>query len=66
MKIPKKYIQITALAMSLSGSILLMAYVAFQLSDQGVIRKEISFGFLVFYVFYVLYMMVRYAISKKD
>lgn len=52
--------------MSLSGSILMLAYGAFQLSEKGIIRKELSFGFIVIYVFYVLYMMVKYAISKKN
>lgn len=66
MKIPQKYIVITSLALSLSGSVLGLSYLMYYLAKEKILSKEIGFLILIVYIFYVLYMMVRYAVSKKN
>ena len=61
----KKWLGLTALCITYSGSILLSAIFAKELFERGILSKKIAFGTFFLVIFGILLTMVLYAFKNS-
>jgi hypothetical protein len=66
MKLPKNWLTILGLSLSLPSTILAMAWGLFKLSESGIIPTWLAATLLFLSVAQILFLMVYYAVRKKN